>query len=226
MSKAVQEMFRRICSRYDLANDILSLGIHRRWRKLLGNQAELKDNQLALDICTGTGEVALELNRKFPKRIYAMDFVTEMVQSAVKKNEEIHYFVGDALKLPFKSNSFGLVTISFGIRNLDSPIEGLKEIYRILTPDSKVLILEFGQNNSSLFGKLYNPYARHIIPFLGGLITGDRAAYEYLPETSARFPAREDFIMLMEQTGFKQCSCLSLFFGIAYLYTGRCSKEL
>jgi len=220
MSKAVQEMFRRISPRYDIANDILSLGIHRRWKKLVKKRAELRNQLYALDICTGTGEVALELNKKFPNRVYAIDFVKEMVQNAVRKSSEVRYLVGDAQLLPFDSSSIGLVTMSFGIRNLDSPALGLKEIYRVLTPGSQVLVLEFGEGQSSWFDRLYAPYARYVIPIIGGLLTGDRAAYQYLPETSAKFPARESFLKLMEEAGFKQCSYTTLSFGIAYLYEG------
>jgi len=220
MSKAVQEMFARISARYDLANDILSLGIHRSWKKLLKKRAELNYNMRALDICTGTGEVALELNKKFPGKIYALDFVKEMVQRAAKKNADIRYLVGDAQFLPFVSQSLGLVTISFGIRNLDDPLIGLKEIFRVLIPESKVLVLEFGEAGSSWFNYLYQPYSRYVIPFLGGLVTGDRKAYEYLPETSAKFPARESFLKLMEEAGFKKCNYTPLSFGVAYLYEG------
>lgn len=213
-------MFGRISSRYDVTNDILSFGIHRRWKKLLKRRAKLDPDKVALDICTGTGEVALTLNDRFPGRVYAVDFVREMVQCAIAKNSDIKYLVGDALSLPFVGGQFGLVTISFGIRNLDNTKEGLQEIFRVLAPKSQVLILEFGESKVTLFGKLYQLYAKYLIPSIGGLVTGDRSAYEYLPRTAAVFPARESFTELMKEVGFKSCSYTALSFGIAYLYEG------
>ena len=220
MSKIVQEMFKKISSRYDLTNDVLSLGIHRHWRKLIRKQAQLNLNDRALDICTGTGDVAIELETRFPGQICAIDFVEEMLRLGKQKSPAIPFFLGDAMVLPFKKETFGLATISFGIRNLDSPLEGLKEIYRILKPGSQLFVLEFGQPKSRYVSVFYNFYSAHLIPFLGGMLTGSRKAYEYLPKTSASFPCRESFVKLMHESGFRNSSFKSLSFGIAYLYEG------
>jgi demethylmenaquinone methyltransferase/2-methoxy-6-polyprenyl-1,4-benzoquinol methylase len=220
MSRSVQEMFRSISSRYDLANDVLSLGIHHIWRKKLRKRARLAMETRALDLCSGTGDVAIELHKSFPGRVCGIDFVEEMLSLASQKERTIPFMVADAMHLPFLDNSFGLATVSFGIRNVDEPLGGLREIFRVLKPGSQVFVLEFGQPNVPLLSKLYQFYSAKIIPFIGEKITGNRSAYEYLPKTSSAFPCRESFVALMREAGFKNCRYSSLSFGIAYLYEG------
>lgn len=225
MSEAVKNMFSGIAGKYDLTNDVLSMGIHRFWRKQAVSQLkEIEGEQLSIiDVCTGTGDVAQCLKKEFGDRakITGVDFVPEMIEIARDKYPgEITFQVGDAQSLEFEDDSFDALTISFGIRNVDSPIEALKEFRRILKPSGKLVVLEFGQSQTPILGPLFNLYSKHIIPIIGGLLTGDKSAYVYLPETSSAFPCREEFTELMSQAGFKNCSWQSLTAGIAYLYSG------
>jgi len=228
MSEAVKNMFSGIAAKYDLTNDILSMGIHRLWRRAAVNSlSSLKGKDLKiLDVCTGTGDVAKCLKQHFNNRasVTAVDFVPEMIEIAKEKYpKEIDFQVADAQALPFESNSFDAITVSFGIRNVDSPIDALKEFKRLLKPGGKLVVLEFGQSKTPIFGPLFNLYSKHVIPIIGGLITGDKSAYEYLPETSKAFPCREEFTELMQKGGFQDTAWKAQSFGIAYLYTGSVS---
>ena len=227
MSKAVHDMFSTIADRYDRANDFLSFGIHRLWRRKSLNLVGL-DNTLpidALDICCGTGDfsAAIEERSNSASKIVGLDFVYPMLSVAKLKHPFISGGIlarGDALKLPIRNQSFDLCTIGFGIRNVDSIEESLKEIKRVLRSGGKVLILEFGQPYFKPFALIYNWYSKYIMPYLGGFITGNKSAYEYLPETSARFPCGKDFLTLLEKEGFRNTRYCAYFLGIAYAYVG------
>lgn len=232
MSKAVQEMFAEISAKYDIANDVLSFGVHKLWKSKLVNLAKVQSDSKILDICTGTGDLAILFAREVKHKkgskaeqdqIYAIDFVSEMIEIAKAKSKnfkEINFSTQDAQNLNFNDNSFDICSNAFGIRNLDSPLIGLKEMYRILNTNGKVLILEFGQPKLPVFSFLYKAYSKHIMPIIGSLITKKREAYEYLPETAAKFPCREDFLTIMHEAGFKNLKFYSLFLGIAYIYQG------
>jgi len=220
MSEAIHSMFTRICPRYDLANDVLSFGLHRLWRKALKRAAKLSPGQIALDLCTGTGDVAIELKQIPGITVIGADFVFPMLRIADEKSGTIPFIQGDTMRLPFRSEAIDLVSVSFGIRNVDSPLAGLKEINRILSANGKVLVMEFGQPQNRAFSALYNFYSKYIMPCLGGILSGDRSAYEYLPESAGRFPCRENFLALMKDAGFSKLNYRPLCFGIAYLYEG------
>ncbi len=227
MSKAVHDMFSSIANRYDRANDLLSFGIHRLWRRNSLNLIQIsKEIPIdALDICCGTGDYSAAIRDRFNKasKIVGLDFVFPMLALAKTKapfNREGILTRGDALKLPFKSQSFDLCTIAFGIRNVDSVEDSLKEIKRVLRSGGKVLILEFGQPYFKPFALIYNWYSKYIMPYIGGFVTGNKSAYEYLPETSSRFPCQKEFQDLLEKEGFKQAKYKAYFLGIAYAYVG------
>ena len=222
-AKKVQAMFGDIAGRYDLTNTVLSLGIHHLWRQSLIKMApELKDG-LALDVCTGTGDLLPLLKKRFGSSV-GMDFSFPMLAEGMTnsraevENGLCPRIQGDALALPFPSNHFDVLSVSFGVRNLERLNDGLGEMKRVLKPGGSLLVLEFGQPKNKSFSSIYNWYSKHIMPAIGGLLTGNRDAYEYLPETAASFPCAKDFCDVLESCGFQKAEFKTFTFGIAYAY--------
>lgn len=220
---SVRGMFGSIAPRYDLGNTVLSMGIHHLWRrKLIGMLPEITEPAIILDLCTGTGDLLPVLKKKVPHgTIVGADFCYPMLEEAARK-EKVRSTKGsilqaDALKLPLPDNSITAVTVAFGVRNFENTLIGLKEINRVLVPGGTLLVLEFGQP-SGLFGLFYRLYSKFVMPVIGGLITGNRDAYKYLPETASRFPAGNRFLSLLQESGFKRGEVLSLTGGIACAY--------
>ena len=226
MSEQVQAMFARIAPRYDAANDILSLGLHRAWRRRAVRMAQAQAGQSVLDCATGTGDLALAFKRAVGPggRVVGTDFSAPMLAPAPAKARRAHlnvtFEVADVLALPYADRSFDIASIAFGIRNVDSPAQCLREMARVVRPGGRVVVLEFGQP-AGLFRFPYALYSRFVMPALGGLLSGDRAAYEYLPRTAAAFPSRARFVVLMDSVGvFASAHFVPLTFGVAYLYLG------
>ena len=226
MSKQVQQMFASIAPTYDRTNSVLSLGIHHIWRKKTVQVSDARTGMSVLDCATGTGDLALEFKKTVgPEgQVIGTDFCPEMMETAPAKSEakqlHVQFEVADAMNLPYPDHTFDISSISFGIRNVDDPSIALKEMARVVKPGGKVMILEFGQPKGFM-GVLYDWYSRHIIPFIGGLLTGNKEAYQYLPRTAAQFPCREEFLTLMKNTGmYSEASYQELTFGIAFLYKG------
>jgi demethylmenaquinone methyltransferase/2-methoxy-6-polyprenyl-1,4-benzoquinol methylase len=220
-------MFAAISPRYDLANQILSFGVHRRWRRTLVRRANLPPGSSVLDCATGTGDLALEWARALgpSSRIVGTDFCAPMLAEAVRKATALgisaEFLEADALALPFDDGHFDAASIAFGIRNVDDPLACLRELGRVVRPGGQVLVLEFGQPDGA-FGAVYRFYARAVLPAVGGLITGQRAAYEYLPRTARLFPSGERFSNLMIESGaFSEHTATRLSGGIAFLYRGQ-----
>jgi demethylmenaquinone methyltransferase/2-methoxy-6-polyprenyl-1,4-benzoquinol methylase len=219
-------MFSEIAPRYDALNDVMSLGIHRVWRRTAVRLSGAAPGQAVLDCATGTGDLALAFKRAVGPTgsVLGTDFNAEMLASAPGKARaaglEVAFEVADVMKLPYPSARFDVASISFGIRNVDAPQVALAELGRVVKPRGRVVVLEFGQP-SGLFGLAYRPYARWVMPLLGGLLSGNRAAYEYLPRTAAAFPCGERFLELMRGTGrFEACTCTPLLQGLANVYVG------
>ncbi len=228
MAKTVRDMFQSIAKRYDLANDVLSFGTHRLWRKEALKFADVKEGSQVIDLCTGTGDFAFELAKHVGPNgnVVGIDFVEDMIklaQEKQKKSEQknITFFQGDAMDIPLEDNFADVVTVSFGIRNVDDTKECLKEISRVLVPEGKVIILEFGQPTIPVFKQIYNFYSRYIMPLVGAIITGNKRAYEYLPETSRNYPAGSRFTEILSDTGYNTSQMKSLLGGVAYVYTGK-----
>lgn len=226
MSTEVRQMFSSIATRYDVTNEVMSLGIHRLWRRAAVKYSEAKEGHRILDCATGTGDLALSFKRKVGTsgHVVGTDFCPEMLQSAPAKASEaglqVEFQVADAMALPFADASFDVASISFGIRNVDDPVKCLKEMARVVKPGGRVVVLEFGQPQG-LFGALFRVYAKTIMPALGGLLTGNRAAYEYLPRTAAAFPSGDPFLALMDQAGaYQERVAHPLTFGTSYVYVG------
>jgi demethylmenaquinone methyltransferase/2-methoxy-6-polyprenyl-1,4-benzoquinol methylase len=227
MSATVRTMFASIARRYDRANQVLSFGLHHRWRRVAVARSGARIGDRVLDCATGTGDLAMEFRRAVGARgeVVGTDFCEEMLSFAPAKAERaglpVRFEVADVLALPYADRSFDVASIAFGIRNVDDPERGMRELARVVRPGGRVVVLEFGQPGGALFGPLYRLYSRRILPRLGGWLTGDRAAYEYLDRTSSSFPAGEAFASLMRETGaFSAVSVHSLTGGVAFVYVG------
>jgi demethylmenaquinone methyltransferase/2-methoxy-6-polyprenyl-1,4-benzoquinol methylase len=212
-------MFGSIAERYDLANSVLSLGIHKLWRRRL-LQIVPMHTERALDLCTGTGDL-LPILRKRCRYVLGADFCLPMMRAGQKKQRlEDKFLQADALRLPLMDSSFDLITVAFGVRNLESLNQGLTEMRRVLKPGGKLIVLEFGQPSLWGFGALYRWYSAHVLPFIGGMLTGNRAAYTYLPETSRTFPCGAAFTQIFTKVGFKVELAEPQTGGVAFLYSG------
>ena len=227
MSAQVRQMFAQIAPRYDLANEVLSLGIHRSWRRTAVRESGARSGQSVLDCATGTGDLALEFKRWVGAagKVIGTDFCAEMLaiapQKASKAGLDVRFEAADATSLPYPDESFDVAAIAFGIRNVDEPLRCLSEMARVTKRDGRVVVLEFGQPRG-VFGALFRFYSRRIMPWLGGLLTGERAAYEYLPRTAAIFPSGERFLSMMREAGaFTECYARPLTLGTAYVYVGK-----
>ena len=226
-SRWVRGMFGRVAPRYDLANHLLSFNIDRHWRtRTVRRTAEILDRPEArvLDICCGTGDLLLALARR-GRPVLGSDFCHPMLVAAHRKVEKQRapavLFESDALSLPLRNASLDLLTVAFGFRNLANYEEGLAEMRRVLRPGAMVAILEFTTPPNALFGAIYHVYCRRILPYLGGLISGSRDAYTYLPESVRKFPAAPELARMMRGAGFHEVTFEYLTGGIVALHIGR-----
>ena len=222
----VAAMFDSIASRYDLLNHVLSGGIDRRWRKKVINMLAEQQPKKILDIATGTGDLAIEAVRLNPDKITGVDISEGMLAVGKEKIKKlgldnlITLQYADSTSLPFEDNSFDAVTVAFGVRNFDNLEKGLYEMRRVVKTGGQVIILEFSQPERFPIKQLYSFYSRKILPVIGQLLSKQRAAYEYLPESVKEFPHGNDFLKIMSDTGFINNKAASLTFGIASIYSG------
>lgn len=218
----VRQMFGTIASRYDLTNTALSMGIDALWRRsLVGGITPGVER--GLDLCTGTGVLLPALQPKC-RELVGADFCLPMLQNSNGREAASSGLVqADALSLPFSDNSFDFVTAAFGVRNFENTLAGLKEIHRVLKPGGAIHILEFGQPRG-IFGALFRFYSKWVMPNIGGLITGNKDAYTYLPQTSARFPCGDAFRAMLLEAGFAAREIRPLTGGISWIY--RAEKPL
>jgi len=227
-SKAVKEMFAGIAGRYDLLNHVLSLNIDKRWRRKVADRLRsvLNDGSAAvLDIARGTGDLALELGRAAEARIIGTDFCRPMLAIAQEKTKaaglSIPFVEADAMHLAFPDDHFGAATIAFGLRNLPNFENGLREILRVLEPGGTLVVLECSHPPLAGFRQIYHFYFGSVLPRIGGMVSGSRGAYKYLPESVSSFPHQEELVSLMEAAGFQGVSYQNLTGGIAALHWGR-----
>lgn len=226
-SVQIRDMFDEVAPGYDRANQILSLGVHHQWRKRLVRAAGARPGMRVLDCATGTGDLAFEFKRAAGSEgaVTALDFSPQMISLAKRKSLmskcAVDFMIGDVLSLPFSGGSFDIASIAFGIRNVDDPKAGIKEMARVVRPGGKVAVLEFGQPDGAVFARLYRWYSHRVIPTIGGWVTGKPASYRYLTESSAAFPAGQRFVELMNSTGsFSAIEVTPLTLKIAYVYIG------
>lgn len=221
----VARMFDNISHRYDFLNHFLSLGIDKVWRKKAIKLLEPSKPKIILDVATGTGDFAIQALVLNPTKVYGVDISEGMLDVGRKKIEgrglggKIELLAGDSENLPFGENKFDAVTVAFGVRNFENLEKGLSEIWRVLKPGGKLVILEFSRPTAFPMKQAYNFYFKAILPRIGRLVSSDNSAYTYLPESVAAFPDGVNFLRILETVGFKQTQCKALTFGISSIYT-------
>ncbi|MBC7742437.1 MAG: bifunctional demethylmenaquinone methyltransferase/2-methoxy-6-polyprenyl-1,4-benzoquinol methylase UbiE [Bdellovibrionaceae bacterium] len=223
----IRSMFSKVAAEYDKANSVLSVGIHHLWRKKLVQLSEAQPGQRVLDCATGTGDLAIEFKKSVGTtgKVIGTDFCPAMLTTAPakakKKNLEVQFEQADVTQLQYSDHQFDIVSISFGIRNVGDPVKALQEMARVCKPGGRIMVLEFGQMRTPVVKHMYKFYSEKVLPVLGGMITGQKEAYEYLQTSSAHFPCREGFISLMKKADcFSEMTYTPVSFGIAYIYTG------
>ena len=222
-ARRVRDMFARISPRYDLLNHLLSGNIDKRWRRNVVEKLRplLPPNAEVLDVACGTGDLSIALFEKIGARVTGVDFCRPMLELAARKQPRIAFVEGDALRLPFDEAVFDAVTIAFGLRNLSSVEQGLNELRRVLKPNGWAAILEFSKPVVPGFRSLAAAYCTRLLPRIGGMISGSRSAYEYLPDSVSRFPDQETLSAMMTAAGFAEVGFENLTGGVAALHTGR-----
>lgn len=227
------KMFNRIAGRYDLLNRVLSFGLDRHWRKRLAAFLPARSRLVILDLATGTADVLISIVKNNPviQKAYGIDMAEQMLAIGEEKIKRqgltgrIVLMKGDANQLPFPDHHFDAVTIAFGIRNMPHMAVTLKEIVRVLKPQGRVLILEFSKPENPLLKIGHRLYLRWIVPLVGGMLSGDFAAYKYLNETIERFPYGLQFCRILRQVGLQNAMAAPLMGGVASIYTADQSTE-
>ena len=233
--REVRSMFARISGRYDLLNHVLSAGIDRSWRRAAvaagerGLEGSVRGARV-VDVCCGTGDLSLAFAGA-GARVLGLDFTPEMVRLAEPKwragashrgpGGQARFAVGDALRLPLAPGACDLASVAFGVRNLADPDAGLRELARVVRPGGVVLVLEFSPPPTGLVGTAYRAYFQRLLPLVGGLVSGDREAYRYLPRTVTAWPGPREVLGKLEAAGLRDCGFESLSMGIASLHWGR-----
>jgi demethylmenaquinone methyltransferase/2-methoxy-6-polyprenyl-1,4-benzoquinol methylase len=221
-------MFSGIAARYDLLNHLLSGNTDQRWRRLVARRLQEAlgtEGARALDVACGTGDLSLAIAQATGARVIGTDFCRPMLEIAARKRiagveSRVPFVEGDALRLPFADRSFEATSIAFGLRNLASVEGGLKELWRVLKPGGRVAVLEFSSPVIPGFRALFQFYFTRVLPRIGGIVSGSRGAYEYLPDSVSRFPDQERLALLMRGVGFEEVEYQNLTGGIAALHMG------
>lgn len=218
-------MFDAIAARYDFLNHLLSAGLDRQWRRRAIATLRLSGRETVLDLCTGTGDLALaatdgvEAARR-ARRVIGIDFSGEMLRIAQRKAgaRPIDLLRGDATRIPLVGDSVDAVTIAFGIRNVERPLEACREIARVLRSNGTLVILEFSLPRSPVLRSFYLSYFRRVLPLVGRAISRHKTAYSYLPESVEAFPSPEEFSQQLRESGFGTVNAVPLTFGVVYMF--------
>jgi demethylmenaquinone methyltransferase / 2-methoxy-6-polyprenyl-1,4-benzoquinol methylase len=220
----VRGMFNRIAHRYDYLNHFLSMGIDRLWRRTLRKKLKPYKPSKILDVATGTADLAIELSKLNPETIIGIDIAEAMLAVGdqkilkIKKQDVIRLQQADSENLPFDDNTFDAATVAYGVRNFETPLKGLREIYRVLKPGGVLMVLEFGMPKKFPVKQAYNFYFSAILPFWGKIFSGSYESYKYLPESVKTFPYDQKFLNLLNDAGFAKSKFHKLSMGISYLY--------
>ena len=223
----VRGVFNSVASKYDIMNDVMSVGIHRVWKDAMMDWLAPRPGQKLLDVAGGTGDISFRfLKRAGQGHATVLDLTEPMLIEGRKRAEAEHmadsldWIVGDAMALPFDDNTFDVYTISFGIRNVTRPQDALAEAFRVLKPGGRLMVLEFSQLPNEGMQKLYDLYSFNVIPRMGQMIAGDRDSYQYLVESIRKFPDQETFLHMIREAGFENAKYRNLSMGIAALHSG------
>lgn len=219
-------MFDGIAPSYDKLNHLMSLGVDRAWRRKAVKELVDGTVQKILDVACGTGDSTIELAKRagLGSTVIGVDISVGMMEPLMRKaakagvHDRIHLKVADGCDLPYPDASFHAVTCSFGIRNFEDKAKGLEEFLRVLKPGGKMVILELSVPDNRRLRKLYNIYFMHIMPWIGGLVSGNKEAYRYLPASVRAFPAPEKFCAMIRDAGFRGVRFRTLTFGLCRMY--------
>ncbi len=223
----VATMFNNIAPKYDFLNQLLSMGIHKGWRRKAVNMLKEVKPKNILDIATGTGDFAIEAMKLNPDKVVGVDISEGMLKFGVEKinklglQNKIELKLGDSESLPFSDNSFDAITVGFGVRNFENLEKGINDIYRVLNRNGMVAILEFSKPRKFPIKQFYNFYFKVITPMVGKIFSKDSSAYTYLPESVNAFPDGEDFLSVLRKAGFKDTKAIPVTFGIASIYIAK-----
>lgn len=223
----VHGVFTNVASKYDVMNDVMSMGIHRVWKDAMMDWLAPRPHQRLLDVAGGTGDISFRFLKRAPEAsAVVLDMTESMLVEGRQRAEAGHmadqldWVVGDAMALPFEANSFDVYTISFGIRNVTRIPDALAEAYRVLRPGGRLMVLEFSQLPNPGMQWLYDRYSFNVIPEMGKLIANDRDSYQYLVESIRNFPDQDAFANMIRQAGFENVKYRNLSLGIAALHSG------
>ena len=223
----VHGVFTRVASKYDIMNDVMSVGIHRLWKDAMMDWLAPRPGQHLLDVAGGTGDISFRfLRRAAGAHATVLDMTESMLvegrhrAEAEQMADQLDWVVGDAMALPFPDNSFDIYTISFGIRNVTRIPDALSEAYRVLKPGGRLMVLEFSQLPNTAMQWAYDRYSFNVIPVMGQIIANDRDSYQYLVESIRKFPDQETFASMIRTAGFGLVKYRNLSMGIAALHSG------
>lgn len=223
----VHGVFTRVASKYDIMNDLMSMGIHRLWKDAMMDWLAPRAGQRLLDVAGGTGDIAFRFLGRAPGATAVVCDMTESMlvagrqrAEADRMSERLDWVTGDAMALPFKDNSFDVYTISFGIRNVTRVQDALNEAFRVLRPGGRLMVLEFSQLPNPAMQWAYDRYSFNVIPVMGQIVASDRDSYQYLVESIRKFPDQETFLKMIQKAGFGQAKYRNLSMGIAALHSG------
>ena len=224
----VRAVFDSVAEQYDIMNDVMSLGLHRLWKRFVVAQSGLKAGQKALDVAAGSGDLSLGLLKRVGPtgRVIVTDINTAMLRRGRDRlvnagmTGNVEYAEADAENLPFKSEVFNCVTIGFGLRNLTDKSSALRSMRRVLKPGGRVLVLEFSKPNFGPLNRFYDMYSFQVLPKLGQLLANDAASYQYLAESIRKHPGQEQLKALMVEQGFERCCYYNLSGGIVSVHVG------
>lgn len=214
--KKVKNIFDSIAGKYDLLNHLLSFGVDHYWRRKALKLSKVGSDSILLDIACGTGDVAIEAYKQGVRRIIGADFSYNMLALFKQKKD---WIIGNVIQttaeqMPFNNNSFTNITVAFGVRNFYDIKEGFKSFYRVLKTNGKATVIEFQMPENKIFKKLYKFYFKKILPFIGGIISKNKTAYQYLPDSVEEFDEKISLVDLLKEAGFNSVKKYKLTFGI------------
>ncbi len=222
------EVFHSVAEEYDLMNDVMSLGMHRAWKQMLIELSELAEGSMALDIASGTADIPKLITEKFKSvSVHVTDINESMLSLGRERSINENFFqncsftLASGESLPYKDDTFDLVSVGFGLRNFTNKEQGLKEMKRVLKPGGVLLILEFSKPTNSIFSKIYDWYSFNIIPKLGSLLVNDAESYQYLAESIRMHPDQETLKNMVLDSGFKKCKFYNLVNGVVAIHQAK-----
>ena len=224
----VGKVFHSVAEEYDLMNDVMSLGMHRAWKQMLIELSELAEGSMALDIASGTADIPKLITEKFKSvSVHVTDINESMLSLGRERSINENFFqncsftLASGESLPYKDDTFDLVSVGFGLRNFTNKEQGLKEMKRVLKPGGVLLILEFSKPTNSIFSKIYDWYSFNIIPKLGSLLANDAESYQYLAESIRMHPDQETLKNMVLDSGFKKCKFYNLVNGVVAIHQAK-----